>query len=69
MAGLPLHNRMPGLEQTTPHMPAVTTPRPIKIDANGMSNSSGAAGASLIGSTLADTSLASGLGGRLDILG
>ncbi len=61
--------RFPALAQTRPHMPALTSPRAITSDANGVSNSQRAAGIDLISKSLAGTSQVNGLGGKLDMLG
>ena len=61
--------RFPSLAQTRPHMPALTSPRAITSDTNGVSNSPRAAGIDLISKALGSTSSINGLGGKLDMLG
>ena len=60
--------RIPTLLQTRPNLPPATTPRPLTQDTNNEPNSARAAGASLINSTLADTSQLNGMGGKIGLM-
>jgi hypothetical protein len=59
---------LPGLGQTTPKLPPLTSPRALTSDGDKSSNSGSASGADLLTRSLANTSQINGQGGNIDIV-